>query len=303
MATKQPRYEIVVSAENNPYVAWQAMLFHYSCLKHTGQAPLVVVHGDMNQRLLGGFQTLEQHGGRIQRAPNFRLHRGLDYAPRNTPGTLRCVESDADYLVLCDPDMIFFAPTRFEQHRLGDDQISLDRVTYMVVNDESRPYLSAACKRAGVSLKRLARDDIGGGVPHILPRSLLPALSREWLRSLDFLFPGLTATQARNLTGRPANLFWLASMWALILAIYRLGLRPVMTEFALTNFGGNRKSLPPPGGNHSLIHYCYGDSVFNKREFGEPVTSDRVWQVRPTKETLSGRICNEIVAARRFFGL
>jgi hypothetical protein len=298
----KPRYEIVVSAENNPYVAWQAMLFHYSCLKHTGQAPLVVVHGDMKQRLIGGFQTLHRRGGRIQRAPNFRLHRGLDYAPRNTPGTLRCVESDADYLVLCDPDMIFFGPARFQRHRLAEDQITLDRVNYMVVNDESRSYLSAACKRAGVSLKHLAHNDLGGGVPHIVPVSLQPALSREWLRSLDFFFPVRNAMRVRNSSGRSANLSWLSGMWALIMAIYRLGLWPVMTQFALTNFNGDRTPLPPPGGNPFLIHYCYGDSVFNKRAFfGEPEACDLVWQLRPTKETLSGRICNEIAEARGFF--
>ena len=41
-----PRFDFVVSAENNYYLAWQAMLFHFSCLKHTGRAPIIVVHGD-----------------------------------------------------------------------------------------------------------------------------------------------------------------------------------------------------------------------------------------------------------------
>jgi hypothetical protein len=304
MPQKKPRYEIVVSAENNPYVAWQAMLFHYSCLKHTGQTPIVVVHGDMKERLRGGFRTLRRYGGRIQRAPNFRMHRGLDYMPRNTPGTLRCVETDAEYLVLCDPDMIFFGPPRFERFHPAEDQISLDRSSFMEVNDESRRHLSAACKRAGVSLRRLARDNFGGGVPHIVPESLQSTLGREWLRSIDFFFPSRTAPRVKNSTSRPASLFWIASMWALILALYRLGLRPVMTEFALLNYRGDRTPLPPPGGNPFLIHYSYGDSVFNKREFfGDSKTCHRVWQIRPAMATVSGRVCTEIAAARRYFGL
>jgi len=303
MPQRKPRYEIVVSAENNPYVAWQAMLFHYSCLKHTGHAPLVVVHGDTTERLVAGLQRLERHGGRIQRVPNFRLHRGFDYAPRNTPGTLRCVESDADYLVLCDPDMIFFGPGRFERHRLAEDQITLDRVPYMAVNGETRSYLSAACKRAGVSLKRLAREQLGGGVPHIVPISLQPALSREWFRSLDFFFPVGTASRVRTLTGQP-QISWLAGMWALIFAIHRLGLRPVKTQFALSNFDGALTRLPPLDGNPFLIHYCYGDSVFNKREFyGASGACANVWNVRASDESVSGRICREVAAATEFYGL
>jgi hypothetical protein len=304
MPSRKPNYEIVVSAENNPYIAWQAMLFHYSCLKQTGRAPLVVVHGDTTQRLVVGFQTLRRHGGRIQRAPNFRLYHGIDYVPRNTPGTLRCVESEADYLVLCDADMIFLGPARFGRHRLAEDQISLDRLSYMAVNRESRPYLAPACKRAGVSLRRLARDDFGGGVPHIVPVSLQSALSREWLRSIEFFFPNCPAARAGNSSRRRPKLFWIASMWALILAIHRLGLRPIMTQFAVTNFGGDRVAPPPSGDDLFLIHYGYGDSVFDKRKFfGEPGTCDQVWQVRLESTTLSGRICKEIAEARAFFGL
>jgi hypothetical protein len=304
MAEKPPRFEVVVSAENNPYMAWQAMLFHYSCVKHTGQAPLVVVHGDMSKRLRVEYQTLRRHGGRIQRAPNFRLHRGLDYAPRNTPATLRCVETDADYIVLCDPDMIFFGPARFDRCRPAEDQISLDRITFMTVNDESRRHLTAACERAGISVDRLARDGVGGGVPHIVPQSLKSALSREWLRSLDFFFPGRTAPRVKNQASELASPFWIASMWAIILAMHRLDLRPVMTDFALLNYRGDVTPVPPTGGNAFLIHYSYGDSVFDKRVFfGDAKTCKRIWKVRPAKATISGLICSEIAAAKRFFGL
>jgi len=48
-------FEIVVSTENNPYMVWQAMLFHASCMRHVGQAPIVMVHqhaGEFRKRQL-----------------------------------------------------------------------------------------------------------------------------------------------------------------------------------------------------------------------------------------------------------
>ncbi len=48
-----PDYEIVVSTENIPYLLWQALLFHASCVQTQGVAPTIVVHGDGRAR---GFQ-------------------------------------------------------------------------------------------------------------------------------------------------------------------------------------------------------------------------------------------------------
>ena len=41
-----PSFDIVVSAENNRYMQWQAMVFHYSCTNVLGRPPIVVVHMD-----------------------------------------------------------------------------------------------------------------------------------------------------------------------------------------------------------------------------------------------------------------
>src|SRR5262245_51510471 len=104
-----PRFELVVSAENNAYLAWQAMLFHYSCLQHQRQAPIVVVHKD-DEPLFPGFERIRAAGGIVQTAPNYRKYGGVNYPPRNTAATLRHVVSDADYVVVFDPDMIFLQP-------------------------------------------------------------------------------------------------------------------------------------------------------------------------------------------------
>jgi hypothetical protein len=143
--------DIVVSAENNPYVEWQAMLFHFSCLRRLGRAPIVVVHGD--GALLEGYRLIAATGGRIQREPSFRGDGG-NYAPRNSAGTLARVETTAERIALCDPDMIFL---RDEPFRTGTE-IAVERSTYLRVNRENRGPLTLACERAGVPLEMLETE-------------------------------------------------------------------------------------------------------------------------------------------------
>ena len=94
-----PQFDIVVSTQNNHYMEWQAMLFHFSCLHHMGQAPIVMVHKN-DTPLLSGFQLIQKLGGNVQTAPDYSRAGGIEYAPRNTAATLLFVESDAEYLVL-----------------------------------------------------------------------------------------------------------------------------------------------------------------------------------------------------------
>ena len=53
-----PDYEIVASTENTPYLLWQALLFHASCVATQGVPPTIVVHGE--GPLLPGFQALRE---------------------------------------------------------------------------------------------------------------------------------------------------------------------------------------------------------------------------------------------------
>jgi hypothetical protein len=290
-------YEIVVSADNNAWLEWQAMVFHYSCVRRLGYAPIIVVHGEGELR--DGYRMIEATGGTIQRAPGFRRVAGDDYPPRNTAGTLACVETHAAHLVLCDPDMIFVRDERFGSLRLGRDEISVDRSSFLRVNYENREHLALACARAGVSLKTLDDHPIDGGVPVVVPTELRENLAREWLACIDLIL-GLPRTESFV-----RALHWLTSMWGLVLSVSRLGLRASTTAFAVGNVPGAPPVPEDPRQGPALIHYCYGDEVFDKREFhGPPEVCERVWWVeRVGGWSLGARIREEVCAAREFYGL
>src|SRR5579871_986915 len=180
-----PTFDIVVCAENNTFMVWQAMLFHYSCIRHMQRAPIIVVHKN-DEPLLKGFRQIRDSGGIVQIAPNYRCVGGVNYPPRNTAATLRHVQSEARFLVLCDPDMIFMQPVPFDDPAPTDRQISFDHLGYLVPDHpDSRPVLAEVCARAGVSLAKLHERPISGGVPHVMPRSLQRPFSDEWLHCLE----------------------------------------------------------------------------------------------------------------------
>lgn len=293
------RFDVVVSAENSHYFAWQAMLFHYSCLLHTGQAPVVVVHSDTDQ-LVWGFRRIEEQGGRVQRAPNFRVKDDFDYGPRNTAGTLLSVRSEADYVVVCDPDMIFLGSLDLQSYRLAGDQISFDMVSYLHVDTENESLVSGACQRAGISLERIRQNPISGGVPHIVPAELREIVGREWLRCVECFRP-----HERPSPGQPApHLPWLANMWALVFAVHRLGLRAVMTRFCMTNFDGHRPLASADAKNAAMMHYCYGDSVFQKRCFVDETNAYRdVLRVQAANGSVNETLCAQLRAAGAYYGL
>src|SRR5262245_32542349 len=82
------RFRVVISAEANSYMGWQAKLAHYSCMSRLGHTPLIVVHESDEQRP-GDFAHIRRAGGLLISAPSYRVTRwGRNYAPRNTPGTL-----------------------------------------------------------------------------------------------------------------------------------------------------------------------------------------------------------------------
>src|SRR5690349_4623801 len=110
---------------------WQAMLFHFSCVKHLGQPPVIVVHHD-GEPLLGGFELIANRGGRIQAAPNYRVHQGVSYPPRNTAGSLRDVETEAEFIFLCDPDMLFLRSVDLQEYTPSEREVSFDEVPYLI---------------------------------------------------------------------------------------------------------------------------------------------------------------------------
>lgn len=296
-----PKYEIVVSAENNHYLVWQAMLFHCSCLKYVGQAPIVMVHkGD--EPLLPGFERIRETGGRVQTAPNYRDRHGVRYPPRNTAGSLRHVEANAEFLVLCDPDMLFLQPSPFDDLALTDRQITFDFVGYLEPDaEEYQPALDDVCRRAGVDPTRLRRPVVNGGVPHLIPTAWQKPLSDEWL-SLIELFPTISRSAGQD-EDMPCK-DWLATMWAAVMAVHRLGLEPVMTRFCATNCNEAARLPPRDASGPKLLHYCYGGPGFDKRRFSDPEDSDHaVWLAASDDGTVSGEIRRQLREAREFFGL
>src|SRR5688572_5419195 len=97
---KEPDYEIVASAENSPYLLWQALLFHASCVRTQGVAPRIVVHG--SGPLLPGFRALSKLGAHVVAAPSYRMSNGVEYTCRNTAGSLAEAKHDRPWTLLCD---------------------------------------------------------------------------------------------------------------------------------------------------------------------------------------------------------
>ena len=123
MARLARRYRIVVSAENTPYLAWQAKLFHFSCVSRLNDSPIFIVH-EHGSKWRRDFQELADAGAIVSRAPSYRItSNGDDYAPRNTAGTLLhaaelCSAKD-EFIVLFDPDMIFVRQPNFSRNLSG----------------------------------------------------------------------------------------------------------------------------------------------------------------------------------------
>ena len=81
-------YRVVVSAENSPYMAWQAKLFHFSCVSRLNHSPIFIVH-EFGSKWRRDFQELADAGAIVSRVPSYCItSNGGDYAPRNTAGTL-----------------------------------------------------------------------------------------------------------------------------------------------------------------------------------------------------------------------
>lgn len=272
------------------------MLLHRSCLEHMGRPPIIVVHGG-DEALVTGFQRIVSDGGRVQRAPNFRHEGGLDYVVRNQAGSLLAVETDADYVALCDPDMLFLRMVRLEPLQLRSNQISFERVSYLYLNEHNRHVVVPASKLAGVDLNRLVTDSPHGGVPHVVPAAGRKRLAREWLHCLEYFAP--KQGPARNRSQFP----WTSAMWALVFAVDRLGLEPVTTRFGATNFEGWTPPSEEEAGA-SLLHYCYGDHEFDKRRYQTSYDAEvRVWRSTAQPGSINAQICAALQRAGRHYGL
>lgn len=278
-------------------MAWQSLVFWLSLRTHTGFDALVIVHGD-DAPLAEPFERLVLASGRVQRAPNGRQHRGCVYPPRNSALSLLVAESDADYLVLCDPDIVVTSPWHLQHYAIEPNQVSFDSVSYLDV-DAYYPALAPACARRGLSVADIAHPNARGGVPHIIPAKSRDTVARRWLNCLDAFFPEPGADS--SFQQLDAAWLSLASMWALVMAVTELGLQPIQTRFCATNHNGHLPWPEPHNPQAPLIHYCYGDQEFNKRMV-RGLGSNACAPGRPTPGSINAQIVDQVSAASRFFG-
>ena len=275
-------FYIVAPAENTPYMAWQARLFHYSCVTRVGAAPLIVVHGSAERELHPYFHDIARTGGAVCRAGSFRASAAGDrYAPRNTPGTLLSAaelweEEAADdaCFVLCDADMLFVRRPAFPLALTGDDS------NFMDYGD---PRVVAAAARLGVSPPELAARAPGlcVSVPHVIPAAIARPFGETWLDAID-LFP------TRG---------YIDSMYAFGLAAIALELEVLTTRLAKTNFE------PDAPADADMIHYAYGDDRWNKRAFTTPEQIAALWTPAPPPDSpgILGEIVRQLAGAREFY--
>ena len=296
---KQPTFDVVVAADNNNYLAWQCMVFHHSCLTHLRRAPIFVVHGDKGP-LVEGYRILQEKGGVIQRLPTFRNAGKFDYVGRNLWGTLKGVKTSADSIVLCDPDVFFLRPVDFSAIAAGlnEEAVSLEEVGYMQVGDHNRPVLEAACRASWIDPRRLNEIAISGGMPYVIPTALRRRLGREWeARTEDCLTAGFKHYGQMN------SEVWISIMWGFVLAAMRSDIPMTFTNLCALN-GKNAEKKPSVLSERAIVHYCYGDSFFNKKRYmNEEASRNPVWKASAPEGTINAEVTRALREAANFYNL
>jgi hypothetical protein len=271
-------HQIVVSAENNPYIAWQCKLFYFSCVTRMNHQPVVIVH-DSGEQWHPDFYELAKAGCAIYSAPNYRYDRdGNDYACRNHPGSLlRAAElfnEQNGVLVLCDPDMIFLRSVEFPKTLAGEFSSFMDYDRNFV--NEVLPKLGVA--RAAVDQQK---DSLCVSVPYVIPAHIARALGESWMSTIELFSPRR----------------WEDVMYAFGLSAVKLALTVEVTQLVNHNYWPEEKVEAP------IIHYAYGDERWNKRDYWTDETNREVWNPPDTypPETILGALANQIREAREFY--
>jgi hypothetical protein len=296
---KQLSYDLVVASDNNNYLAWQCMVAHHSCITHLGKVPIFTVHGG-NEPLVEGYRILKEKGGIIQRLPSERLAGKFDYVCRNVWATLKGVETSADYIVLCDPDIVFLRPVDFSGIAAGlhEESVSLDRVGYMRVGDHNRAILEEVCKASWIDKRLLDGITSSGGMPYVIPTIFRRRIAREWAaRTEDCLVASLKHH------GKMNSEVWISIMWGFVLAALRNDIPMSFTNLCIAN-GASSENQAAALSQHAIIHYCYGDEFFNKKNYmNKDASVSAVWKASAPEGTVNGAVSKAIRDAAIFYGL
>lgn len=275
----KPGFRVVMSGENSPYMAWQAKVFHYSCVTYLHHTPIVVVH-DLDEELHPYFRDIARAGGLICPAPAYRVARhGGIYCARNTPASLLHaldVRLPGDeYFVLCDPDLIFLREPELPAALYGSFYDSLDF---------RQAWVQDAARAFGVSVEEmLRREELRCGVPHVVPVRDARRFAETWIDAIDVFQPDVD---------------WSISMFAFGIAAMKLGHEVACSAVMQTNWDQAATPARP------VIHYAFGDERWNKRHFMYADQVARVWDawIEPAEEgTVLGEVLRQIQGARDFY--
>lgn len=272
------KHRIVVSSENTPYMGWQTKLFYFSCVSRLNHRPIIIVH-DSGEDYFSDFYEIIRAGGLIVRAPNYDMTTSGDrYPPRNTAGSLLhaaalCGGED-EFIVLCDPDMIFVSEPSFP------DQLAGDYCPYM---DYSQPEVMTAAERLGIPPATIEEQGnaLRCGVPYVVPVAGARVLAEHWLEAVDAIQPP----------------DWTAVMYAFGLAALRLRLPVTLTNLVITN------CYPESALTQNIVHYCYGDKAWQKRDYITVEQAARVWHPAAGSDgsSVTGEISTQIKQASDFY--
>ena len=270
------RHRLVISAENNAYMAWQAKLAYFSCVTRIGQQPLIVVH-ETQQPWDSGFVELVRAGARVRSAPRC--------APRcastaNTAGTLLLAADIChpdEFIVLCDPDMIFVRDVHFP------DRLAAQPYGYM---HYQWPEVEGVARQAGIPLATVHERELQlcCGVPYIIPAGIARDVALRWIEILE-MFPK-----------REPKWMWMDVMYAFGLALTDLGLTPELFDCVDQNSASGQPV------QRDIIHYCMGDATWDKRQFADGQAA-QVWTTQPA--SMPGSVLEEVLCqlseAGRFY--
>lgn len=273
------KHRIVVSLENNAFHAWQAKLFHFSCVTRLNHHAIFIVH-ENGSAWQPDFSDLVRAGAIVRKAPSYFT--GVA-ATRNFAGSLiqaapLCAPDEL--IVLCDPDMIFIGKTEFRQEFSGN---------YYSYMDYEQPPVHAAARRLGIQLKLLRawQEQVRCGVPYVIPADRARRLGEEWLTAFD-------AFRTKN---RDFNDVWLDVMYAFGLAVIRLGWTVALSDSV---------NMDHPAGillDREIIHYCHGEPAWDKRWYWSPEDVPQVWDppFQPAEGTVLYELFSQLRQAANFY--
>jgi hypothetical protein len=271
------KHRIVVSAENNAYMAWQCKLFYFSCFTRLNHQPIIIVH-ETGRDWHPDFYDLVKAGCAVHSAPNYRSKGRDDYACRNHPGSLinaaEICDAQDEFIVLCDPDMIFARSTDFPEFLAGEFSSYIDYNRAFV--DEAR--LSFGIER---EMSASEKETLRCAVPYIIPRELASEFGRNWLQAVDAFVPRK----------------WEDVMYAFGLTVVKLGLEVNVTHLTDHNYSPDEQVRAP------IIHYCYGDERWSKRNYFTDERAGSVWypEAIAAERTILGEVLSQLKEARDFY--